>query len=116
MTTLKKEVKISGVGIHSGAPVNVVVRRSDVPNFCAIALRMVAVPLLCLALFRLCGITGNLLMAVMIPASAPTAAMVMMLSAKYQGDGIEASRIVSFSHLVSIVTMPLILTLCPAVG
>lgn len=91
-------------------------RRSDVPNFCAIAVRMVAVPLVCLALFRLCGITGNLLMAVMIPASAPTAAMVMMLSAKYQGDGIEASRIVSFSHLVSIVTMPLILTLCHAVG
>ena len=32
MTTLKKEVKISGVGIHSGAPVNVVVRPSDMPG------------------------------------------------------------------------------------
>ena len=32
MSTVKKQVKISGVGIHSGAPVNVVVKPSKVPG------------------------------------------------------------------------------------
>ncbi|MBQ8294635.1 MAG: UDP-3-O-[Alphaproteobacteria bacterium] len=32
MTTLKKEVKITGVGIHSGQPVNIVVKPSDNPG------------------------------------------------------------------------------------
>ena len=32
MSTVKKQVKISGVGIHSGEPVNVVVKPSDVPG------------------------------------------------------------------------------------
>lgn len=91
-------------------------RRGDGAIFAAIGARMVVVPLLCLGLLWLLGLRGNLLMGAMIPAAAPAAAMVMMLSAKFTGDGVEGSRIVSFSHLLSITTIPLLLTLCYAVG
>lgn len=91
-------------------------KRGDGPLFAAVGMRMVVVPLVCLGIFLLCGLRGNMLMATMIPTAAPAAAMVMMLSAKYTGDGVEGSRIVSFSHILSIITMPLLLTLCYAVG
>ncbi len=95
---------------------DLVIRKSDMPIFAIIALRLVAVPLVALAVMRLCGITGTLLTATFIPASAPCAAAVMMFSAKYGADTASASKIVSFTHIASVVTMPLLLTLCKFIG
>lgn len=77
----------------------------------AIGLRLAAVPLICLGAFRLCGITGDLLTACMIPVSAPAAANVVMFAAKFGGDTRLASRMVPISTIVSIATIPVMLTL-----
>ena len=52
-----------------------------------------------------------MLLACMIPASAPAAANVVMFAAKFGGDARLASRIVPLSTVVSILTIPLLLTL-----
>ena len=77
----------------------------------AIGLRLAAVPLICYGFFRLCGLSGDMLLACMIPASAPAAANVVMFAAKFGGDARLASRIVPLSTVVSILTIPLLLTL-----
>ncbi|MCI8360717.1 MAG: AEC family transporter [Clostridiales bacterium] len=85
--------------------------KGDGRMWTAMALRLLAVPLLCLAAFKLCGLSGDLLTACMIPASAPVAANVVMFAAKFGGDARLASRIIPISTVVSILTIPLMLTL-----
>lgn len=85
--------------------------QGDAKMWTAMVLRLLAVPLLCLAAFRLCGLSGDLLTACMIPASAPVAANVVMFAAKFGGDARLASRIIPISTIVSIATIPVMLTL-----
>ena len=91
-------------------------RAEDACLFAAIALRILAVPLIAMAGLRLLGVTGDLLTACLIPACAPVAAMVMMFASRFGGDTDAASKMVSLAHLISVVTMPLMLTLCRAIG
>lgn len=86
--------------------------KGDGAMFAAIALRLVAVPLVTLFALWAFGVKGTLLSACVIPASAPVAAVVMMFSAKFGEDTDDSSKIVSISHIFSIVTMPLMLTVC----
>ncbi len=81
-----------------------------------ILLRLVAAPLVTMGILRLIGVTGLPLSACVLPASAPVAVIIMMFAANYDGDAEGASRTVSLSHLVSIVTMPAILVLCKLIG
>ena len=90
--------------------------RADGPAYVAITLRLLAVPLVALAALRLCGMTGDLLTACVLPASAPVAAMTMMFAARFGGDTETASRTVALSHVMSILTIPLMLTLAKAIG
>lgn len=85
--------------------------KGDGKMWAAIGLRLAAVPLICYGFFRLCGLSGDMLLACMIPASAPAAANVVMFAAKFGGDARLASRIVPLSTVVSILTIPLLLTL-----
>lgn len=88
------------------------ITKDDSKMFLSIALRLLAVPIICLALFRFAGVRGNLLTACIISAAAPTAALVMMFAAK-SGYGTQlASKSMAYSYIFSIVTMPLILTVC----
>ena len=88
----------------------------DASLFAAIALRILAVPLIAMGGLRLLGVTGDLLTACAIPACAPVAAMVMMFVYKFGGNTDAASKMVALAHLLSIVTIPLMLTLCKAIG
>lgn len=90
--------------------------RKDTPMFLSIALRIIAMPLIMMTLLRLCGVTGDTLTCCVIPASAPIAAMLMMFATKFGGDTSTASKAVAVSHICSIVTMPLMLTLCRYIG
>ncbi len=91
-------------------------RKGDGKMVLSIALRLVLVPLICMFALKGFGFSGNDLTACVIPASAPVAALVMMMAAKYSDNAEQASRIVSISHLLSIITMPLLLTLCKYIG
>lgn len=115
MAGMNSPLAMIGIGYYLASG-GLLPKKGDGPLFAAIGMRMVVVPLICFGLLFLLGLRGDMLMATMIPAAAPAAAMVMMLSAKFTGDGVEGSRIVSFSHILSIITIPLLLTLCYAVG
>lgn len=74
-------------------------------------LRLVIIPLCMLGLFRLCGVRGDLLTAMIISSSAPTATNTAMYAAKYDNDTALGSELAAQSSVLSVVTMPLIVAL-----
>ena len=85
-------------------------------GYIAIAIRLVAVPLVMLAILYPLGYRGTLLVSCMVSASAPVAAMTTMFSIKFGKDEQTASKIVSASTLLSIVTMTLIVGFAQAIS
>lgn len=71
-------------------------------------LRLVVIPLLMLVAMVICGIRGDLLLGVLIPAATPPAVMVSMLD---KPDSTLGAELVSLHTLCSIATMPLIVAL-----
>jgi hypothetical protein len=83
---------------------------------CAIALRLIVLPLAALGLLYLCGMRGTMLTATVISAAAPTAAITTMFSSKFN-QAVELSvNMVSLSTIFSICTIPLIVTLTQAIA
>lgn len=76
-----------------------------------IFLRLVICPLLGLVILYLMGIKGTVLAAMVIAASAPTAANTTMFAGIYDKDTQTAVTMVAISTLFSIVTMPLVVSL-----
>lgn len=74
-------------------------------------LRLVFIPACMLGIFRLLGVTGDLLVAMTISASAPTASNTAMYAAKYDNDTALGSELAAQSSLFSIITMPVIVAL-----
>lgn len=75
------------------------------------AIKLIAVPLTMFYIYKLAGISGTLLTACMISASAPSANNTVMFSAKYGHDTQTASKIVALVSFMSIVTMPLMIVI-----
>ncbi len=74
-------------------------------------LRLIFIPLCMMGLFRLCGVRGDLLAAMTISSSAPTATNTAMYAAKYENDTALGSEIAAQSSVLSIITMPVIVAL-----
>lgn len=74
-------------------------------------LKLIAVPIVILGILRLCGVSGVLLTALIISASAPTANNTVMFSAKYGQDTAAASQTVAVVSFLSILTMPLFIAI-----
>ena len=74
----------------------------------SILTRLVISPAVLLGILYLLGYRGTLLIATMVSASTPVAAITTMFSIKYKQDEELASKIVAVSSLFSIVTMTLI--------
>ena len=91
---------------------------TDVGGYIAMALRLLVIPLGVLFALAPFGIDRNMLIAFVIACSAPTAATTTMFSAKFNRDVELSVGMVSASTLLSIVTMPLVVslayTVCPA--
>ena len=91
---------------------------TDVGGYIAMALRLLVIPLGVLFALAPFGIDRNMLIAFVIACSAPTAATTTMFSAKFDRDVELSVGMVSASTLLSIVTMPLVVslayTVCPA--
>ncbi len=69
-------------------------------------IRMILLPSLALTFMYLAGIRGNVLVVSTISVSAPMAAMTTMLATKFDRDALLASKMVSVSTLLSILTLP----------
>lgn len=74
-------------------------------------LRLILIPVCMLGVFRLCGVKGDLLAAMTISASAPTATNTAMYAAKYDNDAALGSEIAAQSSILSVITMPVIVAL-----
>ena len=83
------------------------------PVYVATAIRLVLYPLLMVAaLYPLrASLDRNLMLAMVIAASAPVAAMVSMFATKYRRDVDVSVAVVSGSTLLSVLTMPVIIAL-----
>ncbi len=79
-------------------------------NF-AIFLKLFAFPLLALGVMYICGIRGTLLISSLISCSAPTAAITTMFSAKFGRDTSLSVNLVSLSTILSLISMPILITL-----
>lgn len=74
-------------------------------------LRLILIPVCMLGIFRLCGVSGDLLAAMIISSSAPTATNTAMYAAKYDNNAELGSGIAAQSSILSIITMPVIVAL-----
>lgn len=70
-------------------------------------IKLIITPVIVISAFRLCGVTGNLLVVMSIVVSAPVANNTVMFSAKYGRDVSLASQVCSFTSILAILTMPL---------
>ncbi len=77
----------------------------------AIFLKLFAFPLLALGIMYICGIRGTLLVSSLISCSAPTAAITTMFSAKFGRDTSLSVNLVSLSTILSLISMPILITL-----
>lgn len=74
-------------------------------------LKLIVLPLCMLGLFKICGITGALVPAMILSSSAPSANNTVMFAAKYNKDAPCASKVVAVVSFISIVTMPVMIAL-----
>ena len=95
----------------AGARFGRVLRMGSV--YVATAIRLVLCPLLVIAaLYPLrASLDRNLMLAMVIAASAPVAAMVSMFATKYRRDVDVSVAVVSGSTLLSVLTMPVVIAL-----
>ncbi len=77
--------------------------------------KLIVLPLVMLGLFKLFGLSGTLLSALIISASAPTANNTVIFAAKYGRDSVFASKTVAIISAISIVTMPFMIALSSVV-
>ncbi len=87
------------------------IRRGDGKLLACTLLRILAVPGICLLAFWVLPIPAEVVMACMVPASAPVATNVVMFASKFGRDVDSASRLVSVSTLCSVLTIPVFLSL-----
>ncbi len=74
-------------------------------------LRLIAIPLISLFVLYLCGIKGNMLVSLVIAASAPCAAVTTVFSVKHNNNTELSVNLVAFTTLLSIITMSAVVAL-----
>ena len=99
------------IGYHL-SKTNVLKAFKDVKCIIAVLLRLVVYPLVSLGVLYILGVRGTLLVSVIISLSAPVAAVTTMFSSKFGGGDTALSvDMVSLSTVLSIITMPAVITL-----
>ncbi len=93
------------------ASANLKVAFKDKFSYLSMGLRLIAIPVLTLAVLVLCGVDGSLLVATVIATSAPSAATTTMFATKYDRDTSLSVSLVSVTTLISIISMPVIVAL-----
>ena len=94
---------------------NISLMIADTRLYKAIALRLVAVPLVCIPILMLMPVPFEVRMVMMIIAAAPAASATSMLALKYGGDYSYGTGLAIGTTIVSMITMPLVLALAMAI-
>ncbi len=82
---------------------------SDKRVYLTAFLKLIVLPLCMIGLFKLTGMSGVLVSALLISSSAPSANNTVMFAAKYDKDAPCASKVVAFVSFLSIITMPVMI-------
>lgn len=99
------------IGYHL-SKTNVLKAFKDFQCIIAVLLRLIVYPLVSLGVLYIFGIRGTLLVSAIISLSAPVAAVTTMFSSKFGGGDTALSvDMVSLSTVLSIITMPAVITL-----
>ena len=84
--------------------------------FVSAFIKLILLPFVMYFIYRIFGLGGTLLYAMMISSSAPSANNTVLFSAKYSKDTGLASQLVSVVSFLSIITMPLIIALVETIN
>ncbi len=84
--------------------------------YISIGMRLVLIPLAALAVMYMFGVRGDILVACTIASAAPVAATTTMFATKFKSDVKLSVGIVSATTLISIVTMPLIISMATIIA
>ncbi len=84
---------------------------SDKRIYLTALIKLIILPLCMLGLFKLFGVTGALVPAIILSSSAPSANNTVMFAAKYDKDAPCASKVVAIVSFISIITMPVMIAL-----
>ncbi|MBP3627309.1 MAG: AEC family transporter [Clostridia bacterium] len=109
MASLNTPLPMIVIGYHL-ANSNLLKGFKDKHCLLTIAVRLVILPLAALGILYLCGIRGNILIAVMICTCMPAATINTMLASKFSGDTESSVNVVSISTVLSLITIPLIVS------
>lgn len=82
----------------------------DLQCLLASLVRMLVLPSVAIALMYLCRVRGDMLVSAAISCSAPTAAITTMFASKFGGDTELSVNMVSLTTIMSLLTMPLMIT------
>ncbi len=110
MAELNTPVPMLIIGYHLTKS-NLFKSLKDLNCLFAIAIKLILFPLLALGGLYVCGIRGLLLVSTVISCAAPTAANTTMFAAKFSSDTPLSVNMVSLSTLISLISIPLIVTL-----
>ena len=110
MSALNTPLPMIIIGFHL-ANSNILNGLRDIKVLYAIFVKLFLFPALGLLGMYLCGVRGDVLVACTICASAPTAAITTMFSVKYKGDTPLSVSTVSLSTVLSVISMPILITL-----
>lgn len=82
----------------------------------SVAFKLVLIPASALLLMYFCGVRGDMLVAMTIASSAPIATLTTMFSEKYGANTKLSASAVSISTVLSLITMPLLITLAQTIA
>ncbi len=88
----------------------------DVKAIIGILLRLLVFPFIALGVMYLCGVRGVMLVSNTICCSAPIAAITTMFSAKFGADTELSVATVSLSTILSLITMPVVITVAQLIA
>ena len=88
----------------------------DKRSYVCLALRLVIMPVMAMAALLLCGVRGDVLTSCMICISTPVATATTMMATRYDRDPLLSVNLVSVSTLLSMVTMPVLISLTDWLG
>ncbi len=84
--------------------------------FLVALMKLIALPAVMVAIYKLVGLSGTLLTALTISSCAPTANNTVMFAAKYNKDTSLAAQVIATVSFISIITMPVIIAAVQSLG
>ncbi len=115
ISALNTPVPMIIIGYHL-ANSDIIKGLRDVKCLSAVFLRLFVLPFAALGIMYLCGVRGDLLVSMAISSSAPTAAITTMFSAKFEKDTELSVNMVSISTVLSLISMPLVVTVAQMIA